>query len=177
MILIVVDFNLHGSNRPPHVKIPGYGPTYPLKIGSCSNKNLIMWLCSCLWSTGVLIGLMHSSRIRTNAPCSHGCGCTYVRGWTFFFFFFLGFWFSTKLAENKLQISLIRAKIIVKKNVKIIHQNTLFWETKNAYLFTYLWDCTHGGCNPNAQQPMWCDVLFILCSAFLLFVSVFVIVY
>ena len=28
MILIVVDFNLHGSNRPPHVKIPSYAPVY-----------------------------------------------------------------------------------------------------------------------------------------------------
>ena len=26
MILIVVNFNVHGSNRPPHVKIPGYAP-------------------------------------------------------------------------------------------------------------------------------------------------------
>ena len=30
MILIVVDFNLHGSNRPPHIKIPGYAPTLNL---------------------------------------------------------------------------------------------------------------------------------------------------
>ena len=26
MILIVIDFNLHGSNRPPHIKIPSYAP-------------------------------------------------------------------------------------------------------------------------------------------------------
>ena len=28
MILIVVDFNFHGSNWPPHVKIPGYAPEW-----------------------------------------------------------------------------------------------------------------------------------------------------
>ena len=26
MIFIVMDFNLHGSNRSPHIKIPGYAP-------------------------------------------------------------------------------------------------------------------------------------------------------
>ena len=32
MILIVVDFNLHGLNRPSHIKIPDYAPAYTLLI-------------------------------------------------------------------------------------------------------------------------------------------------
>ena len=46
MILIVVDFNIHGSNWPPHIKIPGYAPVSAYQ----KNTELESFICSQLES-------------------------------------------------------------------------------------------------------------------------------